>query len=128
MGAGHPVWVMRPPWRAERLAGVALAVSIVMFGVLAFSPLAYALVLRNRAQRALRHCPLCSASAVREAISQVDGLEADVRLQCGQCGAWRRVVVPREDLDRHARRVERDRHEMETHALRLQTDHEHTPH
>jgi ribosomal protein S27AE len=113
---------------SETLGGVAIVSMIVLFSALASAPLIYALALSSRAQRALRRCPVCAASAVRAAVSDVDGLEADVRLECGQCGTWRRVVVPRDELDRYARRVERDRREMATHAERLQTDRERAPH
>jgi hypothetical protein len=134
---------MRPSHPGSTLDGVPLAVGepgghqanvvaivsmIVMFGALAFAPLVYVVALRRRAQRALGRCPVCAARAVREAISDVDGLAADVRLECGQCGTWRRVLVPREELDRHERRVERDRREMAAHAQRLQTDRERAPH
>jgi ribosomal protein S27AE len=126
---GVPLAAGVPPQPGGHQANVVAIVSmIVMFGALASAPLVYALVLSNRAQRALRRCPVCAASAVRAAISDIDGLAADVRLECGQCGTWRRVLVPRDELQRHARRVERDRREMATHAARLRTDRERAPH
>jgi ribosomal protein S27AE len=95
---------------------------IFLFGALAFTPLIYALIVRRGAQRALRLCPLCAATAVRAAHCHIDGLNAHVQFQCGQCGAWRRVTVPADQLERHAQRVERDRREIETWAQRLETD------
>jgi hypothetical protein len=126
---GVPLAAGVPPQPGGHQANVMAIVSmIVMFGALAFAPLVYAVALRRRAQRALRRCPVCAADAVREAISDIDGLGADVRLECGQCGTWRRVLVPRDELDRHARRVERDRREMAAYAERLQTDRARAPH
>jgi hypothetical protein len=107
---------------------VAIVCMIVIFGALVLAPLAYVLSVRARAGRALRICPICAASAVRGASCQIDGLEADVHLECGQCGTWRRVCVPREELDRHARRVDRDRSEMAAHVRLLRTDGERAPH
>jgi ribosomal protein S27AE len=101
---------------------VAVISMIFLFGALAFTPLIYALIVRRGAQRALRLCPLCADSAVRTAHCDIDGLSAHVQLQCGQCGAWRRVTVPADQLDRHAQRIERDRREIETWAQRLEND------
>jgi len=127
--AGVPLAAGVPPQPGSHQANVVAIVSmIVLFGGLACAPLAYALLLSSRAQRALRRCPVCDASAVRAAISDIDGLEAEVRLECGQCGTWRRVLVPRDELNRHARRVERDRRVMATRAERLQTDGERAAH
>jgi ribosomal protein S27AE len=101
---------------------VAVLGVLLLLGALTVAPLAYALTVRRGLQRALRRCPLCGATAVRAAASQIDGVRADARLQCGQCDAWRQIDVPREALVRHDRQVERDRHDIDTQAVRLECD------
>jgi ribosomal protein S27AE len=101
---------------------VAVLSVLLLLGVLTVAPLTYALLLRRGMRRALRLCPRCGATGVRAAASQVDGVRAEVRLQCGQCDAWREVVVPQEALLRYDRQVERDRRDIDTQAERLECD------
>jgi hypothetical protein len=42
-----------------------------------------------------------------------------IRLQCGQCGAWRRATGHGADLERHERALRRDRTRLGNQAVRL---------
>jgi hypothetical protein len=64
-------------------------------------------------RRALRACPVCAAEAVRTSLAEeLGGGLVTVRLQCGQCGTWRRGLATTRDVEVHERALERDRREI----------------
>jgi hypothetical protein len=73
------------------------------------------------ARRALSGCPVCGGHAVREGEAErLRFADAQVSLQCGQCGVWRRLVVNQADQRAHTRRLARDRRRIRGSLLRLE--------
>ena len=67
--------------------------------------------------------PVCGDSAVRNTGSESVGfVESEVALQCGQCAAWRRLVVNQGDERAHARRLRRERRRIRKLMLRLEAE------
>lgn len=67
-----------------------------------------------RDRHTLRHCPLCSAVAVRAVVTEtLEDSTVRVHLQCGQCATWRRCETTAGRLRRHTRDVARDRRAIE---------------
>ncbi|WP_028060624.1 hypothetical protein [Candidatus Solirubrobacter pratensis] len=81
---------------------------------------AVALAVRGRRAelRRLRRCPRCAQRAVRAVETfSVDAIFVEVRIECGQCGIARRLVVARGDLCDLVRRLERDRRAIGGYAV-----------
>jgi hypothetical protein len=73
----------------------------------------------------LRRCPLCAADAVSASEQVLIGANVvEVRLQCGQCGARRRLVTTLSAARRLDRQLERDRKLLAGQAARLQREHD----
>jgi hypothetical protein len=71
-------------------------------------------------RRSLRICPVCASAAVR--LCDAEQLESGwlrMRLECGQCGIWRRSVVGVAKVDAYERAVRRDRRRISDDAARL---------
>jgi ribosomal protein S27AE len=97
-------------------------ITLCTFGVAAVALAVGAAWVRSRrdGRRWLRRCPMCGDAAVRAAESYaIDSVHTLVRVQCGQCGIWRRVVTTHPQVRRLGRRLERDRRRIGACALRL---------
>ena len=71
-------------------------------------------------RRSLRICPVCSSAAVRLwDAERLDSGWLRMRLECGECGIWRRSVVGVAKVDAYDRAVRRDRRRISDHAARL---------
>ena len=97
-----------------------LALWLALIGVLVSAPLAWVIRAQAIARAALRRCPGCGSTGVRAAASDpIDLFDVRVDVQCGQCGAWRRLRTRRERLYGHTRAVARDKRRIERDASRL---------
>jgi hypothetical protein len=84
------------------------------------APLAWVLRSSAIARAALRRCPACGSTGVRATRSEpIDLFDVRVHVQCGQCGAWRRLRARRERQHGHTRAVARDKRRIEKDARRL---------
>jgi hypothetical protein len=74
----------------------------------------------RRTRAALRRCPCCGSEAVRETLRKpLTFTSSRIKLQCGQCAAWRRLEVPASAFGSHDRRVRRARRRIAADADRL---------
>jgi hypothetical protein len=81
-----------------------------VMGLALGSALATALWAWRLNHRALRSCPVCSATAVRSLDLQLfTGIHASVSLECGECGTWRRVATTPAYAHGLSRALRRDR-------------------
>jgi hypothetical protein len=93
---------------------------LVLMCCLIAAPFAWLLRTRVLGRAALRRCPACGSTGVREEDSEpLDLFEVRVRVQCGQCGAWRRLRTHREWFHGHTRAVARDKRRIARDARRL---------
>jgi len=93
---------------------------LVLMGCLIATPFAWLLRTRARGRAALRRCPACGSTGVREEGSEpLDLFDVRVAVQCGQCGAWRRLRTHREWFHGHTRAVARDKRRIARDARRL---------
>jgi hypothetical protein len=100
---------------------MAVAVCVLMIA-LSLLPAGLAYWGGRRVRAALRHCPCCRSEAVRETLRRPLTLSsARITLQCGQCGAWRRIVAPSTTFRGFERRVRRSRRRIAADARRLDT-------
>ncbi len=84
------------------------------------APLVWLLRSAVVARAALHRCPACGSTGVRAAASEpLDLFDVQVRVQCGQCGTWRRLRIPRERLHGHTRVVARHKRRIARDARRL---------
>ena len=84
------------------------------------APIAWLLRSRALGRAALRRCPACRSTGVRAAASEpLDLFEVRVHVQCGQCGAWRRLRTRREWLHGHTHALARDKRRIAKDARSL---------
>jgi hypothetical protein len=109
-----------PPFAAI-VIGLALVLAML---------LAAALTVRDerKCRRALRTCPRCGARAVRHArCEQIAPRLQRVALECGQCDAWRRIVVENKVWREQRRRLERDRRGLARRVRSVTAERTHAP-
>jgi ribosomal protein S27AE len=109
-----------PPPDAHAAAGGAGLAGLACVIALVAPLLVLALVIWLDGGRALRVCPICAARAARSVLAEeIDADQLSIRVQCGQCGVWRRTTGTEAELERYERMVRRDRRRLGTQALRL---------
>jgi hypothetical protein len=108
-----------PPPGPPAAGGSVLAVVICLV-VFTLGLIVVALWARHAGRRTLRTCPVCAAVAVRTSAAEaLAGGLVLLRLQCGQCGTWRRSVATLAESQAHERAVGRDRRRIGDEETRL---------
>jgi hypothetical protein len=84
---------------------------VVFIGCMLLFSIGCAIRFRRMELRSLRRCPSCSHDAVRalEPAEGGDPIHVEVQIECGACGARRRVKTTRADLRAFDQRLERHR-------------------
>jgi hypothetical protein len=99
---------------------MAVVVFGAIFGVAVILPAVAALTAKRTIRHSLRRCPCCASDGVRLAERRPLTLSsACISLQCGQCGAWRRMSVPPGAFRAQERRARRTRRRIAADAGRL---------
>jgi hypothetical protein len=107
------------PPGAPAAGGSALAV-VICLAVFTLGLIVVAVRARHAGRRMLRTCPVCAAVAVRTSAGEaLAGGLVLLRLQCGQCGTWRRSVATMAESEAHERAVGRDRRRIGVEETRL---------
>jgi hypothetical protein len=114
-----------PPPAASGHGGLWIA---LFFFLLLVPPLTVVACGHYRVRRMLRRCPLCAATAVRVLERDSgDTLRAWTRVQCGQCGTWRRLQTTHARFRAYRDRLARQQDGIRASIQRMQETRERHP-